>query len=156
MSVLLRQKLFHRVFQKSSHIAAKHGKIFGYALSSPSSGKKNKLQMPTDARSLKSPSYSSWQKSHSSDLPVKHITCNWLSIASISSMCVIRRMKQLLAISKPDVAIRSSEMLSSCCNYVLVMEVSQTSSTASRNSEDREWPLYRKQENQLVMLAKGQ
>lgn len=24
-------------------------------------------------------SYSSWQKSHSPDLPVKHITCNWLS-----------------------------------------------------------------------------
>jgi len=37
----------------SWYIAAKHGKIFGCALSSPSSQKKNKLQMPTNARSLK-------------------------------------------------------------------------------------------------------
>lgn len=57
MSVLLRQKKkkkrIPRVFQKSWHTAAKHGKIFGYALSSPSSEKKNKLQMPISARSLK-------------------------------------------------------------------------------------------------------
>lgn len=53
MSVLLKQKIFRRVFKKSWHIAAKDGKIFWYALSSPSSEKKNKLRMPTNARSLK-------------------------------------------------------------------------------------------------------
>lgn len=69
-----------------------------------------------------SPSYSLWQKSHSPDFPVKHITCKWVSLSVdwISSMCVIKRMKQLPAISKPDVGIRSCK----CCLAAIIMYVS--------------------------------
>lgn len=46
-------------------------------------------------------------------------------------MCVIEKMKQLPAISKPDVAIRSYLQQLDSISYVFVMEVSQKRSTDS-------------------------